>query len=331
MSEQMTRAELQDAARKAFGENGLVPDAAASWTQIADMGWLMMTVPEALGGLGLGAEAAGVIHTELGRALVPGPVIAQMLVIEALSAAEGLVERDDLLARAMGGEVMTASLARFTGAATLTCVPDADRARYMLVQRPNQVSLVPMDAAGITITARETWDKSRRLFDVTLPESAAGLVLAEGDAAVALNARLEALLVCALAADALGGADAILDLTVEYLKVRRQFDRPLALFQALKHRIADMKTQLAAATALFWMRANDPAATLTQMGALKAHACGVYRMITEEAIQLHGGIGLTMEYDCHLFLKRAMLNCALGGDADYWEEAAGRAGLALEG
>jgi alkylation response protein AidB-like acyl-CoA dehydrogenase len=313
----MTRAELQDAARKAFGESGLAPDADASWGLIADMGWLMMTVPATLGGLGLRREAAGVIHTELGRALVPGPAIAQMLAIEALSAAEPSAERDDLLARAMAGEVMTASLA---GNGSLTSVPDADRASHILVVDEARVALFPMDRAEIT--ARETWDKTRRLFDVQ--PVADSLTLAEGGAAVALAERLRSQLLFALAGDSLGGADAILELTVDYLKTRHQFGRPLALFQALKHRVANMKTGLSAAEALFWNRADDQSASLNEIGALKAHATRVYAAIAEDAVQLHGGIGLTMEHHCHLFLKRAMLNAALGGDADRWEEQAGR-------
>ncbi len=312
------RTELQHSARKALGEGSTAPDAAKSWDLISEMGWLMMAVPETLGGLGFGREALGVIHTELGRALVPGPVIAQMLVIEALCAAGEFVERDNLLARAMGGELMTMSLA--SGVA-LTAVPDADRASHFLIDEIDHIRLVPR--ADCTVTPRETWDKTRRLFDVEVRDEQAGFWIAEGQRAWALHNRLQSQLLFALAGDSLGGADAILNLTIDYLKARTQFDRPLAMFQALKHRVADLKTHLVAAEALFWSRANDKA-TLTEMGALKAHACAVYCEIAEEAIQLHGGIGLTAEHDCHLFLKRAMLNAALGGGNDYWEEKAGR-------
>ncbi|WP_188062079.1 acyl-CoA dehydrogenase [Sphingobium sp. KCTC 72723] len=313
----MTRNELQDAAAKAFGGGDLAPDATQSWTLIADMGWLMMAVPEDRGGLGLGREAVGVIHQALGRTLVAGPAIAQMLVIEALSVAGG---QDDLLGRAMAGEVMSASLAE-----GLSAVPDADRASHVLRVEAGRVALLPM--AGLAITARATWDKTRRLFDVDAGD-AAGIVLASGDAATALADRLSALRSIALAADCIGGADAALRLTIDYLETRRQFDRPLALFQALKHRVADMKTALVAAEALFWARAGDDAADAVTMGAMKAHAATVYRAIAEEAIQLHGGIGLTMEHPCHLFLKRATLNAVLGGDGDHWDEAAGRRMLA---
>lgn len=75
-------------------------------------------------------------------------------------------------------------------------------------------------------------------------------------------------------------------------------------------------------------RAQQVETDIIALGALKALACTVYRLVAEEAIQLHGGIGLTMEHPCHLFLKRAMLNGALGGDADHWDEQTGRAALA---
>ncbi len=311
------RAELRDAARKAFSEGTLAPDADKSWAIIAEMGWLMMAVPEELGGLGLGHEAEGVIHTELGRALVPGPAIAQMLVTTALSAADTLPERDDLLARAMGGEVMTTSLALYD---PLTAIADVDRASRLLVIRPDRIALHPLP---LVATQRPTWDETRRLFDVTLDETG-GLTLAEGVAATALAERLQSQLLLALAADSLGGASAILALTVDYLKTRRQFDRPLAMFQALKHRVADLKILLEGAEALFWARATG-IPTLAEAGALKAYATATAVTIAEEAIQLHGGIGLTAEHHCHLFLKRALLNAALGGDNDGWDERAGHA------
>jgi alkylation response protein AidB-like acyl-CoA dehydrogenase len=310
-------AELQNAARKAFGAGPLAPDAIKSWATIADMGWLMMAAPEHAGGLGLGRDAEGVIHTELGRALVPGPAIAQMIAITALSAADASAARDALLAQAMGGVVMTTSLGLND---PLTAVLDADRASHVLVVLPDRIALYSAPFAALH---RATWDETRRLFDVTL-DPAGGATLAEGTAATVLAERLQSQLLLALAADSLGGAKAILSLTVEYLKTRRQFDRPLAMFQALKHRVADLKILLEGAEALFWSRVTGTP-TLAELGALKAHATATYVCIAEEAIQLHGGIGLTAEHHCHLFLKRALLNAALGGTNDGWEEMAGRA------
>lgn len=299
----MDRSELQDSARKAFGEAGLAPDTHTSWAKLTEMGWFMMTVPEAQGGLGMGREAMGVIHYELGRALLPGPAIAQMLVIEALAA----TGQDDLLERAMGGEVMTTNLCNAL---------DADTASHILVVSDDSIALAPL----ASFTHCITWDETRRLFNATASEQT---LLAIGVEAAALANRLRAQFLFMLAADSLGGAEAALNMTIEYLKTRRQFDRPLAMFQALKHRVADLKIAHRAAEALLWDRAaGEP--SLAEMGALKAHCTTAYARIAEEAIQLHGGIGLTQEYPCHLFLKRAFLNCALGGDADYWEEQAGR-------
>jgi alkylation response protein AidB-like acyl-CoA dehydrogenase len=301
------RAELQDAVRKAFGESGLVPDAVTSWDQFVEMGFLGLTVPEGKGGLGLGPEALAAVHYELGRTLVPGPMIAQMLVIEALAG------HADLRVQAVAGQKMTVG--------HFAC--DADLASHILVGGSERISLISRDAASIT--PQVTWDETRRLFSVE--SNAKGSIIAEGEAARALAERLKKNLCLMLAADSLGGANAVFELTVEYLKTRRQFDRPLAMFQALKHRCADLKIALVAAEALLWSRANDADASLADFGALKAHACAVFRTTAEEAIQLHGGIGLTAEHPCHLFLKRAMLNGALGGDGDYWEECAGRNAL----
>ncbi|MET0364723.1 MAG: acyl-CoA dehydrogenase family protein, partial [Sphingobium sp.] len=229
------RAELQDAARKAFGEGGLGQDPARVWDLIVEMGWLGMTVPEELGGLGLGAEAQGVIHYELGRTLAPGPVAAHMMVIEALVKAE----KPELIERAVAGELMTTSLRFSTVHETeaslsgrLVAVPDADKATHILVTtqlltafddgqtsfddgntsslEDGRVILLPIDTPGISFVERPMWDKSRRLFDVTFYDVKveAGLTLATSEAARTLTAALEAHLLFALSADSIGGAEA---------------------------------------------------------------------------------------------------------------------------
>ncbi len=302
----LSRTELQDGVRKALGAGVIAHTPNAIWAQIVDLGWLMLTVPEDLGGLGLGTEALAALHFELGRALVPGPAISQALVIEALAFAG----QQELLESAMSGQKMA------VGHLPL----DADEAQHFLVGGTGGIKLVP--AAHVVLSPRDTWDKTRRLF--ALIENGDGQMIADGAVATALADRLKKRLCLMLSADSLGGATAILDMTVEYLKTRQQFDRPLAMFQALKHRAADLKAHLLAAEALLWSRAADDTSSVAQFGALKAHACRTYVEIAEEAIQLHGGIGLTQEHPCHYFLKRAMLNAALGGDGYYWDEIAGR-------
>lgn len=330
------RAELHDAAQKAFPADQLKPARDASWQLAAEMGWLMITLPEDAGGLGLGADAAAAIHFELGRVLSTAPLIPALLAVDALAASTTLADRESWIERATAGELITVSLlpggvtaAAGTLSGTLAAVPEADLAGHVLVLTENLAALVPLGADGVSVAERPLWDHSRRLFDVVLEGAAIdpALVLAEGDAAQALAQRLLGQLQLALAADSLGGANATLDMTVEYLKTRKQFDRPLAMFQALKHRCADLKVQIAAAEALLWSRAVDGDASVTDLGSLKALATDVYRLVVEEAIQLHGGIGLTEEHPCHLFMKRAMLNLQLGGSLDLWRERVGRDAL----
>jgi alkylation response protein AidB-like acyl-CoA dehydrogenase len=321
-------AELRDAAAKAFPADQLRPPRDAAWQLAAEMGWLMVPVPEELGGLGLGRDAACAIHYEVGKVLNTAPLIPAMLTLGALRDASDLADQAGWIERAMGGEYIAMSFgpaavelrAGDVLEARLSAVPDADMASHTLVFGQDFCALVPLEATGVAVIERPLWDASRKLFDVTVSGLALdpALVLARGEAAAAIGDRVRGELVLAHAADSLGGATACLDMTVEYLKTRRQFDRPLAMFQALKHRCADLKTAIVAAEALLWQRAGEAEAATADLGVLKALACDTYRMVAEEAIQLHGGIGLTEEHNCHLFMKRAMLNLQLGGDGDHW-------------
>lgn len=316
------RQELEESARKVFPDWEAAQDPGDAWARIAELGWFMVGVPEDLGGLGLGTDHLAVIFTEMGRALVPGPMIAQFISIAALASGADFDGRGDLLERAMGGEVMTASLD--AGGGSGGAVPAADRASHMVTRHDGEVALVAL--SGAQLIARDTWDVSRRLFDVVVAPGAERHVLARGKDAARLNDRLDALLCLALAGDSLGGAQAVLDLTLEHLKSRSQFDRPLAMFQALKHRAANLKMAIDTAGAFYRGRTSEPLDVLSA-GALKSFCCAAYRDTAEDAIQLHGGVGLTTEYAVHRFFKRAFLNCALGGNADYWDERTGRAAL----
>ena len=328
--------ELRDAAEKAFPRDRLLPDRDKSWQQIAELGWLMIELSEADGGLGLGPESTAAILFEQGRVLSPAPLTPALLGLKAIAASR-LPNRQGWVERICGGEFVPLNLlparveANAGGAlrGTLPGVFEADMASHALAGLPGMYVLIPLDAAGVSVTERPLWDESRRLFDVELsgimPDPA--LILAQGDAARALHDLISPAAQLALAADALGGANAVLDLTVDYLKLRKQFDRPLALFQALKHRVADLKVKIAAAEALLWQRAGQADLSPVEAGALKALATQTYAEVGEEAIQLHGGIGLTQEHPCHLYLKRAFLNRTLCGDGDHWNEQAGRAAL----
>jgi len=330
--------ELRDAAQKAFPADQLIPPRDDSWKLVAEMGWLMIDLPEARGGLGLGRDATAALCFELGRVLATAPLAPALLALRGIAHAEGFAQRDSWIERICGGDYVPLNMlpgtverksdGRLDG--RISGVFEADMADHVLAGLAGIHVLIPLDAPGVTVRERAIWDRSRRLFDIDLagftPD--ASLIVAEGEDATRLHDHVSPLAQLAIVADSLGGANAALEMTVEYLKMRKQFDRPLAMFQALKHRCADLRTIVSAAEALLWSRARDESATITDLGALKAHASDVYRQVVEEAIQLHGGIGLTEEHQCHLFLKRAMLNLQLCGSVDHWREQAGRAALA---
>ncbi|EZP83318.1 Acyl-CoA dehydrogenase [Novosphingobium resinovorum] len=328
--------ELTDAAQKAFPADALSPGRDESWRLVAEMGWLMVRLPEEDGGLGLDREASAAIHFEMGRVLATTPLIPAQLGLQAVLASE-IAARVEWLERLAGGEYAPLHLlpAKLEAAPNGTLsgvvggVFDADMAVAVVAKLPGGYALVPTDAPGVSIVERAIWDPSRRLFDIVLDGYAPDptLMLTDADGAAALHDALAPEAHLAVAADCLGAANAALELTIEYMKMRRQFDRPIAMFQALKHRAADMKARIAVAEALLWNRVRDDAATLVQCGAAKTLAAEAFAFVTEEAIQLHGGIGLTEEHPIHRFMKRAMLNLQLCGSPDLWNERTGREAL----
>lgn len=333
--------ELIDAAQKAFPADKLSPARDASWELMAEMGWLMIRVPEEDGGLGLGREASTAIHYEMGRVLSSAPLMPAQLGLQAILLSETLADRADWIERICGGEYVPLHMraARLTPGAdgaltgTIAGVFEADMATAVVGSLPHGYALVPLDAEGVSVVEKPIWDPSRRIFDVVLegyrPDPSNDITSVK--AAPALHDTLAPEAHLAVAADCLGGTSAALDMSIEYMKMRKQFDRPIAMFQALKHRAADMKTRIVAAEALMWSRVRDTHADIIQFGAMKTLAAEVYQFVTEEMIQLHGGIGLTDEHQCHLFMKRAMLNPQLAGDSDLWKERMGREALAAFG
>jgi alkylation response protein AidB-like acyl-CoA dehydrogenase len=328
--------ELYDSARQVVSGLGLAADERATWSTIAGLGWLMVTVPEEQGGLGMGLAGACALYTELGSGLATAPFLPAMLAVDAVchgalaereSVLERLINAEDYIAAPLAGsalEVGAGTKIRLTG--TVEAVPSADLASQVLIctTAGDCVALVPLDQPGVTISARPTWDETRRLFDLRFSDLALDpqLVIASGAEAQLLTRRLSVHRDFALAADSVGGAAALLNLVVEYLQTRQQFGRPLALFQALKHRCADIKVLTEGAQALLLGNlARLAAGTSGAEGLLEAEmmgraakqlACSAYATVAEEALQLYGGIGMTSEHVCHLFLKRAMLNEHLG-------------------
>lgn len=332
--------ELKASARQVVEGEGTAAAEDTLWPLTVELGWLLTGVPEEADGLGLGVHGLSMLHTELGRGLAQVPFLSASLAVDAIVHSDA-ADKADLLARFTTGECATAPLADVstltfsdTLNGKLSVVPSADTATAVLVWGGDCVALVNLDQAGVERTPRGTWDTTRRMFDVTFSNVALAdqTVLARGDAATSLIARLQTLRDFGLAADSIGAAAGLLAITIEHLTTRVQFGRPLALFQALKHRCADMKTLIDAAEALLadsLARISDSqlAEVDSQFLGKKAKlvACTMFADVAEEALQLHGGIGMASEHPCHLFLKRSMLNEYLGsGDGKYELEIADR-------
>jgi alkylation response protein AidB-like acyl-CoA dehydrogenase len=188
----------------------------------------------------------------------------------------------------------------------------------------------PASAGGVEVSQLRLVDETRHaarlvLSDARLP---ADHLIAQGSICENLEARLLTHAALALAADSAGGAQAILDKTLEHLRVREQFSRPIGSFQALKHRAADLHLKLVSTFSLLEEATlavdedRPDAATLSLLAG--AQAADAYAAIAEDALQLHGGIGFTRDHDAHIHLKRAKLSQALlGGPASLRDRAAG--------
>ncbi|HJY84725.1 MAG TPA: acyl-CoA dehydrogenase, partial [Candidatus Binatia bacterium] len=186
--------------------------------------------------------------------------------------------------------------------------------------------LVERETPGLTIKPLEIFDLTRRVYEVgcknvVVPKTA--LVGDEGQGWKILSRLIDAACV-ALAADSLGGAQKALEMAVEYTKVRTQFNRPIASFQALKHMAAEMASEIEPARALVWYAAHAfdtrPREASRAAALAKARLSEVYSRTTNRAVQMHGGIGFTWEHDMHFWFKRAKWNEFAFGDATFHRE-----------
>ncbi len=339
--------ELRDAVRQVVDGSELCGAEREYWQQCVELGWLMVSIPEELGGLGMGLSAAVATHLELGRGLCAAPYAAAVIAAEAI-ASSNLSDKTKRLEKLFGGEQLTMSLescklsltaSGFSG--TARAVPCADTASDILLWSADHKSLILVDAKRpeLQLKATETWDSTRRLFEVNINQLSRNdvTVLAEGEQAKHMVESLLAHRDLALAADAVGAANKLLDITVEHLNTRVQFRRPLAMFQALKHRCADMKAEIVASEALLLSAldagekvdaAGVEQANIEKAMAAKQLATSSYARVAEQALQLHGGIGMAVEHPCHLYLKRALLNEQLGRGVFVYPEAAAAALIA---
>ncbi|HME69125.1 MAG TPA: acyl-CoA dehydrogenase [Myxococcota bacterium] len=316
----------------------------ALWKEIAHLGWLGLVLPEGHGGAGLGYLHLALLLEETGRRLLPAPIFAAMLAGFALEAAGNPAQRARLEpALASGDLVATFALCDMGGgweAAEIEATAEARDGGYLL--RGVKPFVIAGAEAGLVIAPFRERGGELALFAVDLPsrgvrvESEIGVDptrrsarLVFEDAFVSASARLDTAGAAtlhrvhvrgfvALAAEMVGGAESTLLMTRDYAIARKQFDRQIGAFQAVKHPIVDVmigvelaRTHvLAAAAALD----HEPDSAEIPARMAKAIASEVYPVAVRKAVQLHGGYGFTWDCDAHFYFKRALWSRAMLGD-----------------
>lgn len=286
------------------------------WQQLVDAGWVGLEVPESLGGAEATFVETAIVLEELGRAAVPSRFLGTVLTVGALTALSPNNSRDRLLESVAAG-TSAAFASGFTVSGGVVSgraeyVPDADGAEIVLLLADDGGVPVVVTSADLAVTAQPVLDETRALAVVTAEGAAISELWPLPVDPSALNDRAAVAVAC----DSLGVAEAMLSATVDYVKVRQQFGRPIGSFQAVKHSCADMLVQTSVArqlvnAAVTQVAEGADASVASSMA--KSYACGAAVDVVGKAMQLHGGIGYTWESGVHAYLKRAMLNRALFG------------------
>jgi len=329
---------------------GTLVEPASPYAEMAELGWCGLLVPEGHGGAGLSWVDAIVVLEATGAGLLPGPLASSLLASAAIAeygnpeqrarwlpglsagarvGALALVEADGALDAAA---VQLTGVARGAGYALSgdkAHVNDGRTADLIVTaaRLPAGLSLVVLERQpGLTVEDQPLIDRTKqtahlRLSDAEVPASA---VLVEGAAAQGAFERLCDLGALAVTAEMLGAARAVHALTVEYAKTRHQFGRPIGQYQGVKHPLAEMHVDIETFRSLLyyaaWVADHRPGELSRAASMAKAYASDAFARIAIDAIQLHGAIGYTAEYDAQLYLKRSKWARAAFGDADHHYE-----------
>jgi alkylation response protein AidB-like acyl-CoA dehydrogenase len=324
-------------------ENGATPE--QPWKSARELGWTAIDVPEAAGGLALGFPTLGLVIEQHGRAIAPGPFLATVSQFLPLVCEAGSAEQLARFAGAAGAGERTGALAIDHGRAAEHDTGEGLRARRdrdAWILEGERRSVLDGDVADeIAVAARVDAGDGVGLFVVPLGAAKAERVVAidasrplahlrfdglrvesdrvlgkPGAGAAALGRALERATVAA-ALECVGTCQTLFEITLEYARTRRQFDQPIGAFQAIQHKCADMFVQVekARATSHFAMMAiaEDERRRTLAASMAKAAASDCQRLVCQEAIQIHGGMGYTWESDVQLFVKRAKTLEALFG------------------
>ncbi len=297
----------------------------ALWARlVGELGLTGLAVAEQYGGSGYGVLELAVVLEEIGRANLPSPYLVTTLASLAL----GLARPDDFTAALLrgiaGGEQVVAvhigsrEIAP-DGAVTVRHVPDATAAASLLLAGPDGGAVVGLDDPGVTVTALDGIDLTRGLGHVSFPAGAARPLDVPGDWTDLVSALAAVLLAC----EQVGGAERVLEMSVDYARTRVQFGRPIGSFQGVSHALADMLIELELARsvqqhAVRLAASGAPLAGLAPVASAAKIACSkVFGQLTSETIRVHGGIGFTWEHDAHLYFRRARTSAVLFGDAGW--------------
>ena len=318
------------------------------WRALADMGWLGILVPERFGGMGLGVREAAIVAEGLARALVPEPFTATaVLAASVIDGGENEALKEELLPRITAGSLLPAvawqeragELApdaieavavpfeggfRLSGAKRFIAAAAAADGFVVSARCAGELALfwIRADAVGVQLTAHRLADGRSSgtlvLSDVTVARE--GLIAASVAARVALGRALDLATVVA-GAELVGVMARTLELSLDYMRTRVQFGKPIGAFQALQHRAVDLYLQkeLAAAVLADGVRTlettGDDLARSALASRVKARASEAALRVTREAIQIHGAIGFTEDCDVGLYTKRALVLSAWLGNA----------------
>ena len=310
------------------------------WQQMVELGWTMLAVPESAGGMGMGAVAVAGLCEEAGRAAFPSPLLPTINTTyllaacdsaaanQALEAIVGGASASPVLTNGAGSWEEPDSDVRFASGklkGSASFVQDAQKVGHFLVKAEHAEGLglywVAADADGLAIHADAIVDLTRDQAHLEFKDVAAEEVSAD---ALAVLAKAMPAIWTMVAADMVGAAEWQLQTTTEYARTRKQFERELRFFQAVKHPLMNVMMEIDQSKSLVYNAAcaidSEPekAASLAHMA--KASASAMAAFASSRSVQFHGGIGFTWECFVHLYFKRQMHNQALWGDAA-WHRA----------
>jgi len=327
------------------------------WKKMAELGWMGLVLPEQYGGAGLDFVDLVVVLEEMGRTVLPGPFFSTVALggVGILAGGSDALKQELLPQLASGDLKVTLAQLEPSGrwdadgiqtsvtqdgggvvvSGTKLFVPDAHTADHIIVagRAPGSTGrdgivlvLVDARAPGVNISQLKTMDQTRRLSEVVLKDVRvpAGRVLGTAGKGWALLDRIVDRGKVGLCAEMCGGAQRVLEMSVEYAKVREQFGKPIGSFQAIQHKCANMLVEVESSKSVTyyaaWAVANDAPEAPLAAAMAKAYCSDAYRHVSGEGIQIHGGIGFTWEHDMHLYFKRAKSSEVTFGDATWNRE-----------